>query len=509
MELNIEEFIEAVFRVRDSFGKLNDYKIAEPHKILLKSGILGDRTALTRIINKGRQAGFSTFSAVEFLTIAQLMPNTNQFYVATKEEQAKNWLKKVERMALDTKLMPDSSRLIDIDTVASSQLEKLVRHMPDDVKKGFEYSYITGLAASPGGIRGSDAINVLVDEWAWMVQRKNQQREVYDAVKYFVMQGGQLTLQSTPYISTDLFMKTYQKARESLMTPFYFPIIENLNEIDINRDLRYQPCKIPYPWINLDKLEQARRDDLEYFKQECLGIPSDVMYRCFPPELIYPCVDSIEKFMNKDGSNYKIGIDVAQKRDMSAITVCEFMDDGSIWERWVEDTQLPYPQQYRDVIKPLIDRYNPIEIIIDNTGIGVALSDIITDNIPEFPLRKIEMAEKVVIKTEFVDGEEKEKKISMGDFLYQQFKGRIYDKTYHMIDNQVAINHILNVEKVESGTGTKITGKTNGKRDDHFWSKTFLVANFDGVSEYGNIPFSGILEQKKNTGTVKNKYATW
>ena len=86
---------ESIYRVRDNAGQLNDYIMTEPHKELMRDGFLGDRSALWRIINKGRQLGFSVYQAVESTMIAQLSPITNQYYIATKESQAKNLLKKV------------------------------------------------------------------------------------------------------------------------------------------------------------------------------------------------------------------------------------------------------------------------------------------------------------------------------------------------------------------------------------------------------------------------------
>ena len=87
---DIVALVEAIFRIRDNKGNLVDYKLSEPHKILLQTGLLGDKTCLKRIINKGRQIGFSYYQAVESLCIAHKYPNTFQYYVATKEEDVFN-----------------------------------------------------------------------------------------------------------------------------------------------------------------------------------------------------------------------------------------------------------------------------------------------------------------------------------------------------------------------------------------------------------------------------------
>ena len=46
---DICKLIEKVFRVRDNEGNLFDYKVVEPHRRLLRTGLLGDRSILTRI----------------------------------------------------------------------------------------------------------------------------------------------------------------------------------------------------------------------------------------------------------------------------------------------------------------------------------------------------------------------------------------------------------------------------------------------------------------------------
>lgn len=464
--------IEAVFRVRDNKGNLDPYVVTEPHKKILLSGLLGDRSALFRIINKGRQGGFSVFTAIEDLTISSLYPWTYQYYVATKEKQAREWLKKVERIALDSRVWVDGSRLIDIDTSHSSLLEKIIKHFDKVTKKKIAESYICGLAASPAGMRGETGITIIFDEFGWMIQRKEQQRQVFEAGKHFVASGGQITMQSTPSVRTDLFWDYYINAKEQLATPFYCPIITNVNELDLSKDLRTQKLVIPYPWRTTEEsikgLEQARRDDVEYFKQEVLGIPADVMHRYIPPELAYAVADSEEQFLPDKNGVYKIALDVAQKRDLSSATVGQEIN-GIMWERWIQESQESYPDQFENMIKPLIERYNPIEFIIDNTGIGVAIADMIEKEIPYVPVRRVEFASTIEISG---------KKEKIPNYLATEFKKALIYRKYHLIDDKKAIQHILRIEKEPTPAGgTRFSGKKWG-RDDHFWSKAMLNASF-------------------------------
>ena len=497
------KLIEAIFRVRDNKGGLHDYTLVEPHKQLIRTGLLGDKSALTRVIDKGRQEGFSVFNAVEFLTIAQVMPNTHQYYIATKEDQAKDWLRdKVLMLAKDARLNLDGSRIIDIDTMKSSQMQKLLRHFPKGMRKEIEYSYITGLAAAPESVQGPTGINVLMDEMPKMKQRENQQRDIYDAVSYFVTQGGQLTMQGVPDVKSDLFWKMYTNPQQFGAVAFYFPIIENWQDINLRiplyrlayndipdghrqwyeerkdvkiNDKMYdivfvQKMKIPYFWWDIGELEKRRSQDLDYFKQNCLGIPYDVAFRFISPELLYPRVKSQEKFYPNTNRLVRIGIDVGQERDVSAVTVGEIDENGVIWEIWVEEHQEQYPIQ-ADKIYELCQRYKPIEVVIDNTGIGRGLADMLQAK--GVPVNRIEFASTM----EMID-----KKMRMTEYLAMNFKEMLIQNKYFLIDNNYAIHHVLGVQRLETSTKQiRYSGKqSESKRDDHFWSKCLLAADMSG-----------------------------
>jgi hypothetical protein len=468
---DVVKAVEAIFRVRDTTGKLHDYKMVEPHQKLIRTGLLGDNTKRSRIINKGRQGGFTTFVAVEDLVIAQLMPYTWQYYIATKEDQAKKWLERVERLAKDSRVWFDGSRIIDIDETHSSQLEKVIKHFPKEMGKEMENSYICGLAASPGGIRGESAINITIDEIAHMIQRVNQQREVFDAITSFIASGGQMTAQSTPLVTTDLFWDMYTSAEQKLLSPFYFPNIENWRDLDLHRDLREQTLVIPYPWLDVFELEKKRRDDLDHFKQECLGIPADVIYRFIPPELLSPRIISVKKFKDDMCGYFKISIDPAQMRDISAVTVGEMIEDVW-WERWVGELTGSYPEQKRQLEEYCL-RYRPIEMIIDNTGPGIGLADIIEDDSLMPSLRRINFQSYVELKS---------KKMRITEYMALEFKKMLINEKYNLIPHSLAENHCLRIEKIATEAGaTRYTGKRGGKRDDYFWSKAMLAVSLENI----------------------------
>lgn len=487
------KLVESIYRVRNNKGILTDYIVAEPHKQLFRQGYLGDRTGLYRIIDKGRQLGFSILQGVESSLIATKYPSTHQYYIATKEGQAKSWLRKVERLSKDARLWIDGSRIIDIDSVHSSLLEKVFRHLPNEERHEMEESYITGLAASPAGAQGETAINVILDEFGWMIQRKNQQSDIYEAVKYFVSQGGQLTIQSTPVVSSDFFWKTYKDARNLGFTPYYFPTIENWESLDLSKDLRTQDCHIPYPWVDINVLEKARRNDVAFFKQMNLGIPVDVMHRFLDPDLLHSRVLGEEEYYGSTNEIYGMAVDVAQDRDITAITVGKLVD-GVVSEVYIDDSQADYRKQAKK-ITVIANRYPNLRwIAIDTTnGDGKGIHDNLKYDIA-IPLKKM-----IFSTTVKVPGYEKKERLH--NILAMEFSKSLITNKYHMMKHTQAMQHCLNVEKIatESG-GIRFSGKKNG-RDDHFWSKAMLNYCFLSGNKGGTMSAYGEKQRQYNAPT--------
>jgi len=520
--------IEATYRITNAMGSLINYRLTEPHKSMLRTGMLGDKSGLFRIINKGRQGGFSIFQAVESSGIAQVHPNTHQYYVATKEDQAKSWLDKVELMSKNCRTDFDGTPLIDIDTVKSSHMNKVFRHVPrhelKQLKKQIRHSYITGFAASPSGIRGETAIKVILDEFPQMVQRENQQRDVYAAIGYFIAQGGASDIQGTPLVKSDMFWDMYSNCGEYLMKPFYFPIIENWQEIDLFKPLvieldnlkpyevdkvmksglydiknkiiinkvmkdniAVQKMKIPYPWYDIGFLEQKRREDLSMFKQEILGIPEDVAYRFIIPELYIPRMIAEEHKFGRPDFVYKCGIDVAQRRDLTALTIGH-QENGVLVEDFVWDTQSLYPIQ-KEEIKEICARYPTMdEILLDNTGAGIGLGDMIELDYAFPKLTRVDFRSNVLTKDK--------QTVKIPEILSLEFKKALTLNKYNALDHPIAKAHVLRIEKIATDSfNIRYSGKRGNKRDDHYWSKTLLNLGFS--KDYGSQ-----LGNYKNVGTI-------
>ena len=480
--------------MRDNRGQLVDYNMTTPHKGLLSTGIIGDSSTRFRIINKGRQIGFSIFMAIECILIAKLYPYTNQFYIATKEAKAKEWLEKVERIAKDSRVMIDGSRIIDIDDKRSSVVRKGFKHIPKDIRKEIGYSYIAGLAASPREV-GMTGINLILDEYDHMNKEKDLQKKIWVALKPVLSQAGsQCSILSTPLTKSDVFWDLYVNADRRGFKSYYFPVIENWKEIDLSVPLTEQKDNliIPYTWIDLEELERERLDDITYFKQERLGVPADVAHRYITPELLEASAHAKMMRIPQGNPMLKCAIDVASEVDITAVTISQLLD-GVNYERNLYSTSGDYPQQEVDVLKFLAP-YKPYlqygGVRIDNTGIGKSLADYIKR--AGYNVKRINFQSTIESRTPDVisqDNKNKKTKIKIGVFMAEQFKRSLEDGTYQTLDPdepcqfiRQATNHTLNVEQQMTSTTKekRYSGKRNG-RDDFFWSRAMNNADFNRI----------------------------
>ena len=144
--------VESIFNVRRADGSLVPLKVPKSQYDILRRGILGSGKRLTkqgltyrRVVDKGRQQGFSIILAVEAILIAEDFPDTFQYYVATRADQAASWLDKVEQLCNDANHYPEE--------VGGGPILHL-NNLKPVMKKTIHNCVITGFAANPSGMRG-------------------------------------------------------------------------------------------------------------------------------------------------------------------------------------------------------------------------------------------------------------------------------------------------------------------------------------------------------------------
>lgn len=412
--------MEDIFNIRNSRGELLPYVVPEPQRKLIQDGILGKARnqikqgiSYISVTNKGRQMGFSVINAAEAVLIAEDFPNTMIYYVATTIDQAKDWMEKMNQLINDSNNYPEEmggGPMLNIQCI-----RKIFEKKINDTT-------IVGLAANPGGIRGKTAIAIYFDEAAWALRTKDLASETWKALKYFISQGGQGRIQSTPRTSDEkeFFWGTMQKAlkKQGGMTAYECPVIENWKDLDLDEPIYIeldnkmremqdmtilsdkekeeliqhysnkdgfiieencikQPAICLYPWKTLQELENDRASDKHMFLQEYLCQPVDETYKVILSEWVENNISEDGEWYDRGQSTneFQICCDFAKEKDYSAFIVTEKIIQDKIpifYQRHITLEQKPYYEQAR-TIADLYHRFNPTFISIDETGVGKAV----------------------------------------------------------------------------------------------------------------------------------------
>lgn len=500
--------VEDIFRVRTSRGKVIPMVLPEPHKNILRDGILGKARELVdkglrfnSVINKGRQIGFSTLFAAEAILTAEDFPNTNIYYIADDMSQTADFLDKVKQLAHDANFYPKE---LGGGPIINGQ----------DLTKTFEKtingSHIVGLSGrAKSGKRGKNAISVYWDEAAWCISVHNEQEEIWDTILHFTKQGGQTRIGSTPRTTDDKFWNFYSKSDEWGMKSYYRPTIENWKELDLKSPLyidlnnerrkmfqypiltdeekqkyidsykdnpRYVIDKveekiyqknviIPYPWVKLEELEKERTD-YEKFLQENLGISVDEKWKLIPSEWIYRNVYASKGWSDRKRSKnpFYMLVDIARVHDVTAISIVEKCEGDICYERMLYQTQEHYDVQVEEMWD-LFCKFKPQKISIDNTGHGIVIGDLL-----EKKLRINGYPPSTLNRVNFGTGTK--------EVMAEGFKSLVQMDRYKFLNatklHQESIRHVERVEREILPTHVRYSGKKWG-RDDFFWSKAQIV----------------------------------
>lgn len=499
---------EDIFKVRTSRGDLIPYVAPPSHAQLLREGPLGEAKKLIdegyvyqSVLNKGRQLGFSTVTAIETVLIAEEYPNTTLYYIADDKDQTKDFLDKVEQLCRTANHYPDE--------LGGGPILK-VQELEQTFTKKVNDTTITGLSGrAKGGKRGKNSPYVVWDEMAWCISVNNEQELIWDIIQYYVRQGGCIRAQSTPRSTDDKFWKWLDKPKEYGIKAYTFPTIENWKSLDLkqplyidldnerrrlrqwkifeqkeinelikiysnnhrfeidlkNKEIRQKNIIINYPWVKLAEVEKSRNIDYEKFLQENLCTPVDEKYKVIPSEWIYRNITQEPEQERRSSQNpYYMLIDVAQKHDITAISIVEKLSGDIIVERKLDKTQEKYDIQ-TERIWGWFNAFKPQAMSIDNTGHGIVLGD--------FLEKKLRIANLPLSLLHRVDFTNPSKEVMATGFrsLVQADRYKFLNETAL---HRESIRHVERVEKEDLETCTKYSGKRWG-RDDFFWSKAQIV----------------------------------
>lgn len=327
-----------------------------------------------RIVCKARQIGFSALIAMEALYKAVWYPNKTILFVSTGDRASRRLMEKFREM-LDSMQpftmraeLPDGKRI----TATNRLMEDTKREVT--FKNG---SRVVSLPNNPDGIRGYQATDVYLDEFAFFENPK----DIWTAILPSLTRGQTITIVSTPAGKLGEYWKIWDEA-------------------DPERSDRNGFTRFSFPYSKIkSQLSQKMVDQIEILRKNMSQMQFDQEYECqfvdeaismFPYELIKPCIDDkLPKVTSLKTSNpIYMGIDFGVERNSTVVVFLEKTEDGwrvlepikefigakrmeKITGKHVEGDFEPIKIYIEEMLKTV----RPTRVFIDANGMGERLNN--------------------------------------------------------------------------------------------------------------------------------------
>lgn len=351
-------FLHKAFRVKTVSGKTMRYTPTPFQINFHKDFLLANPEAHNRIYNKARGIGFSMMIMMELLVLAKRYNNMVLPVVSYRGEAAKDliawgyWL--ARNAEIDFGVVSDNAYSLRLST-------------------GCEIRAIPG--GNPDALRGIRTKCVVFDEFAHC----DRQKELLLAGDRCLSEGGQRTIGSSPNGKSNLFWELWSRAVSGDIddTPYKTTVFdeEKFNpKISIYEQVRDGLVPV-VPWLNLQKLEEARRQDFVGFMQENMCDPQDESASFLSWDLIDKCAKPDLKQVTLDyltPNPLYMGVDVARNKDLTVITVVEKTELGWVMRYKEEFTGVTIPDQI-DNILAICGSMRIAGVRVDQTGMGLGL----------------------------------------------------------------------------------------------------------------------------------------
>lgn len=306
-----------------------------------------------KLLNCARQCGKSTVFAFEAAMSCALRAGDSWVALSVSQRQSDAWL---ERAAPLSRAWCAFLRA------------RYNAPLSCTCKKGYiafsNGSRIVSLPAMPRTIRGYSA-NVILDEFAFHEKPEEVWAAVFPTVSNEI--GGRrfrLFIGSTPSSRQNLFWRLFcTPTRETGFKRWRVSVHEAVAD------------GVP---INIPALKNAIADDIVWQGEyECS--PPDDMTTLFPPTLLQRAEDSgatidCDDCVLDKGAFY-VGVDIGRRHDLTAIVICERMNDGKLVVRAIRTLKnRPFKEQSAAISR--VVRHKGVRACqIDATGIGAQLGE--------------------------------------------------------------------------------------------------------------------------------------
>lgn len=442
------KFLESAFSFEGKPLKLYDYQL----------NFLRDESEF-RVVRKARQVGMSLIIAAEGLVECLMHPGYTVLFVSTGEDAAK--------------------RILDY-------VYDLINGMPDKLKpkltvetKGeirfVNKSKLVSLPNNPKTVRGFRAHRVYVDEAAHFINDE----DIFSAIQPSISRGGKMSLLSTPFGRSNKFYEVWDK-----------------HELYSKHTIHWQDC----PDESYRKSVQANRKDMDEvdFNQEyCCDFASDDM-AYLPFALLKPCVDDTLFNITETKTRHvvRMGYDPGGRIDAGCITLTEEVpvdkDKIAVVRFQEEYNRITIPDQMK-ALDRLYDGFHPVKISIDETSMGVPISE------------QLIVKYGGVVEPIRFSADAKEAMISTLRILFER-------QCIRIPNNERLLFQLMNMERTTT-PGGKVKYQHAGKKthDDRVWSLCLSLIGFIGESmdvdyKYGaDLEMNSLNERMIKTFTVRGE----
>jgi hypothetical protein len=204
-------------------------------------------------------------------------------------------------------------------------------------------------------------------------------QEILSAAEYFIAQGGQLNILSTPWGKNNVYWKIWtDRINYKDWIRVCVSLFTDMRGFDVEISLKRQILEhgfiLSCPWLNIDFLEKKRQQDAPNgymnFLQEMCAVPFEEASGAISSGVLdanqmdsYYC----EGRINKE-QVFVMGADFGADRNVTAVCVFE-CKDGRFIVCYTTTIRGPFPSQKRAMLE-LVKRFRPNVFVGDSTGMG-------------------------------------------------------------------------------------------------------------------------------------------
>lgn len=309
-----------------------------------------------RAIKKPRQAGMTTAFAIEALIDAIINDNYVICIISPTARQSQRMMRYIKKAF--RKLEKENGYLIPTEKFTSDEIY-------------FHHgSEIHSLPNNPLGIQGIDANHVVIDE-AGLFTKPEGDAIMDAAVGSLAAKGGRVTLSGRP------------RGKRGLLWDYFDPSTPKYKEF----------THFSITWKDRAAQDPIYKEEVERHKNILSKLQFDEIYNAefvdegvliFTHELLESATTLWEKrnfiLMHSDGSPQEskpryVGIDFGRKRNLTEIHVLEKEEDGILRTLMMKSMENVNFELQKDFIDKLIERVRPLQVKIDERGMGLPLLD--------------------------------------------------------------------------------------------------------------------------------------